>query len=283
MPIVELAGSSVLENTLQIATNTITASTSTSLSPEALWQIWSSQMNLRYAGTTATSATHSALQNEINIWRVWNQTYATTASSVSIYTSSSTSATCSVTWTEWNNSYTDLNTLRQQFDTTARYSRRQLTEEELKLELEREKKRHEETQKRLKAEQEARDRAERLLLSNLTPKQRADLKEKNSFYVDIPLVGGGVERYRIDRGHQGNVKQLDAKGSVIRSFCIHPDGVPAADAMLAQKLFIEADEETRSKFWETANITDLIPAKKIPTHIPRSQRYKYAQENGLLN
>lgn len=47
-----------------------------------------------------------------------------------------------------------------------------------------------------------------------------------------------------DRGRHGNVDQVDDSGRRIKRLCVHPvEGVPDADTMLAQKLFLEGSEE----------------------------------------
>ena len=107
-------------------------------------------------------------------------------------------------------------------------------------------------QERLRAEQEAKDKAEALLLRSLTDNQKQDLALRNYF-----LVESGGETYKINRGFAGNVKLLDQTGREIRSFCIHPtERVPDADNMLAQKLMLETDKE---RFLRIANATDLVP------------------------
>lgn len=151
------------------------------------------------------------------------------------------------------------------------------------VELEREKKLREEAEARVLKAKMAEARAERLLRSCLSEQQVEDLDKKGSFYIEIQAANGKKERYRIDRGSHGNVKQVDEKGSIVRSFCIQPSGVPVPDVMLSQKLYLEASDETRAKFWETANITDMMREKAIPAHIPRPQRHQYARQHGLLH
>jgi len=154
---------------------------------------------------------------------------------------------------------------------------------ELRAELEREKRYREEAEKKVLEAKLAQERAERLLRMCLSEEQIDDLDKKKCFYIKVKNRYGTEEKYRIDRGSHGNVKQVDEKGSIIRSFCVQPNGVPAADSMLAQKLYLEADEETRTKLWETANITHVMKEKEIPVHIPRAQRREYAAANGLLH
>ena len=81
-------------------------------------------------------------------------------------------------------------------------------------------------------------KARALLDRALTPEQRRDLLNKGYFYVK-----GKRFTYRIREGHSGNVDALDPRGRVIDRFCAHPLGrVPVYDVMLAQKLWIETDE-----------------------------------------
>jgi hypothetical protein len=109
------------------------------------------------------------------------------------------------------------------------------------------------------------------------------LNARTRHVIENEVHGLANERYRIDRGSHGNVKQIDEKGSIIRSFCIQPEGVPAGDVLLTQKLWLEASDETRNKFWETANITEMMKEKAVPHHIPRHERRRYAEANGLLH
>jgi len=81
-------------------------------------------------------------------------------------------------------------------------------------------------------------RARVLLEGALNPEQRRDLLARGYFYVK-----GKRFTYRIREGHSGNVDALDSRGRLIDRFCAHPLGrVPVYDVMLAQKLWIETDE-----------------------------------------
>jgi hypothetical protein len=69
-------------------------------------------------------------------------------------------------------------------------------------------------------------------------------------------VTGGVtgRRYRIRRGHQLNVEELDQKGRRLRLLCFMPQGrVPLGDIMLAQKFALELFEV------EALNIANRSP------------------------
>ena len=81
-------------------------------------------------------------------------------------------------------------------------------------------------------------KAKVLLERALTPQQRRDLLAERYFYVK-----GKRFTYLIREGHSSNVDQLDAAGLVICRLCALPLGrVPVYDVMLAQKLWIETDE-----------------------------------------
>lgn len=97
-------------------------------------------------------------------------------------------------------------------------------------------------------------RAELLLMDNLTDEQRIEWAEKKQFHIDI-----GERRYRIWRGRAGNVELV--RGHEMRShyrpgrprYCCHVvAGVPDADNVLAQKLLLESDEQ---RFLEMANVS----------------------------
>lgn len=82
------------------------------------------------------------------------------------------------------------------------------------------------------------ERAKKLLDEGLSIEQRQSLEEHGWF----PVIGNLGHTYRIRTGQSANVDQVDADGKVIRTLCAAPPSVPTPDAMLAQKLLIEADE-----------------------------------------
>ncbi|HMA09764.1 MAG TPA: hypothetical protein VKP68_17935 [Ramlibacter sp.] len=85
----------------------------------------------------------------------------------------------------------------------------------------------------------ARARARKLLERALTPEQRRDLSTWGYFYVT-----GQRFTYRIREGYSGNVEALDRRDCVISRYCAYPRArVPVYDVMLAQKLWIETDED----------------------------------------
>jgi len=89
-----------------------------------------------------------------------------------------------------------------------------------------------------------RQRAERLLKANLTLEQTAQLEAQGWFEV----LGSLGRRYRIWQGQVRNVIRLGEDGTPAQRLCAHPaEYVPDEDAMLAQKLLIEVDEEAFAK------------------------------------
>ena len=95
----------------------------------------------------------------------------------------------------------------------------------------------------------AKGRAKKLLMDTLSKGQRETIEKFG--YFDV-AVGG--KTYRIRQGTHGNVRLLDGTGKEVQKFCVQPDAVPDEDAMLAQKLWLEADE---AEFLKVANMTRL--------------------------
>ena len=236
---------------------------------------------------TQTIGTGAATMN--NTWPLWNIQY--TSTSAVTYNNfpfntitSSTNTINHFAWNAWVDRYERIKEAGDHAANIQRYSRRKLSDTELLAALEQEKRAREEAEKRALAAKMAEKRADDLLRLCLSPQQIEDFEKKNCFYIEVTSSDGRKkERYRIDRGSHGNVKQVDEKGSIIRSFCIQPSGVPIGDVLLTQKLWLEASEATREKFWETANITTLMQEKNIPHTVPRHERRRYAEIHGLLH
>lgn len=256
-------------------TNTITANTltaGTAMNIDA-WNEWNQIYTLAAcAGTSAATSTCTNYVTKYGGWPFTAASYTMTGGTIN-----------HVAWNVWNDRYERIHEAGARAQEIQRYSRRKLSEEELLAALEQEKKAREEAEKRAVEARAAEKRAEDLLRLCLSPQQIEDLEKKKCFYVEIDGKSGKKERYRIDRGSHGNVKQIDDKGSIIRSFCIQPSGVPVGDVLLTQKLWLEASEETREEFWATANITTLVAEKNIPATVPRRERRRYAEVHGLLH
>ncbi len=96
-------------------------------------------------------------------------------------------------------------------------------------------------------------KADNLLKAMLNKEQRTQYEREQTFEVRSQ---GSRRRYQLTHGWAGNVFLLDERGRRIEKLCIHPViEMPVADNLIAQKLLLEADEET---FRRTANITRLV-------------------------
>jgi hypothetical protein len=86
----------------------------------------------------------------------------------------------------------------------------------------------------------ARERGMRLLMRNLTPRQRRQYNQ----YGHFDVIGGKTGRsYRIRHGRVMNIDQLDRKGRRVCGWCFYPRGrLVTGDVMLAQKLALELFE-----------------------------------------
>jgi hypothetical protein len=96
--------------------------------------------------------------------------------------------------------------------------------------------------------------AEALLREHLSPDQLLTYDELGSFLVTAP----SGRTYQIRQGIAGNVDVIE-DNRIVGQYCIHPAdlSVPAQDNMLAQKLWLEHDEET---FRRVGNFT----AARVP-------------------
>jgi hypothetical protein len=92
-------------------------------------------------------------------------------------------------------------------------------------------------------------RAEKLLRENLSDSQLLRLDANGCFDV---VGGSSGKTYRITRGRQMNVYQLDKNGRRVRGLCFVPEGnLVSGDVMLIQKLSLEINE---TKAVATANV-----------------------------
>lgn len=109
--------------------------------------------------------------------------------------------------------------------------------------------RAEEQEQTLLEQEQARTRAENLLLSALTKEQQRSYKERDFFDV-ISQFG---ETYRIYKGNARNVALLK-EGKEQKRLCAYVTGnVPVPDINLMQKLMLEACEQ---EFLRIANVSD---------------------------
>jgi hypothetical protein len=107
------------------------------------------------------------------------------------------------------------------------------------------------TAERQERERAARARAKALLFRSLTRDQQQSLEGRGYFDMNV-----GGKTYRIHRGTHGNVRLVQA-GQETMLYCAQPNNVPVEDAMLAQKLMLETDEQA---FLRVANARVLARA-----------------------
>jgi hypothetical protein len=87
---------------------------------------------------------------------------------------------------------------------------------------------------------EAEQKALALLKQWLSSVQLAQYEGNGHFEVTGSHSG---KRYRIRRGRQMNIDELDEHGAQIAVWCFGPEGcLPVGDVMLAQKIALETDE-----------------------------------------
>lgn len=180
--------------------------------------------------TTVSSNTYAS--DASGIWYVWcdTGTSATTTGNVWVTWCTSSSGTSNNVTTPVAYGIVEPETEEQR-----------LAREERRREVERE-----ERQRKLK-QAIARRKAKSLLRDCLTATQRLQLKATGGFIVRAQ----SGKHYRIERGHAGNVIELDGKGQAIAKLCAHMDSrIPDEDHMLVQKLMLETCE---AKFLQTAN------------------------------
>ena len=198
---------------------------------ERVWQLWHTATN-----NMATITTYN------DPWQQWHNcgTAATTDVWTTWHRADTTSNIISVTnaWANWADEADDRFTTRKM----SKAERLRREEEERRWRAEEEvrqaqyRREHEENEAKRKA---ADDRAMGLLNSMLSPQQQHDLKTHKHFFVNAP----SGRLYRIDQGTHGNLKVVHpTTRKVVERLCVQPDGVPAGDAMLMQKLLIETAE-----------------------------------------
>lgn len=205
--------------------------TNTATTTTCVWNQWNQIYYVMSSPITTSAATTNNL-----VWTAWS-TQMTTATNQIIATA----------WTNWNDAY-----LRE-VATNVKAGRKP-TQAELRADEERRERFRAAEAKRVAQLDGANRRAEDLLRRHLTDEQRKDLDSKRCFYLESIARDGTRRRYRIDYGTHGNIKLLDEKGSIKGTYCVQPLNVPVADSMLAQKLWIEGDEEgfKRAANWRAA-------------------------------
>lgn len=184
-------------------------------------------------------------------WRDWNTNYTVTGTNINAtwdYWNSTGTATSAATfanavWTSWSAPVVIRYTTAIP-SVQAELSPEQREADERAIAAERE----QDLRERLEREA-AKTKATRLLVANLGPTQRRTFKRERYFVVR----SRSGKRYRVNYGAAQNIKLLDNKGTVLKTYCIHPrEIVPVEDTMLAQKLMIQHDEEA---FLRIANVS----------------------------
>lgn len=207
------------------------------LGDQSLDQVFGNSPQMR----TCQSTTNS-------LWPTYTITNAATANSTIItsttlnnvfaaWTNQVTATTNSAIWTSWadDNIYNELS-MREYERQSAQ---RQPTPQEIHAAQEAKVRRD----AHYAAIEVAKSRAEELLLSHLTPAQRADYARSKFFIVD----GRAGERFKIrtDRGVHGNVVRMEGERE-IESLCFRAKDdaqVPHCDHLLTQMLMIRHHRE----------------------------------------
>lgn len=207
--------------------------------PGTVWVPWNGQTGYTDTGT-GSSAISSA-----TIWSGWNS---------NTITSSSSSITLSgATWTNWNSNSV----------TVTQYPMQAETDEQRRLREEQTRRWQEERAAVEREVRKAKLRAKKLLVDHLNPQQREDYEKRGFFH----LYTNKGRKYRIHQGTHGNVRLVDVTtDEELGRYCSQPSGVPDEDAMLAQKLYLEIDEDefiAHANFTKT-KYTALLDARGRP-------------------
>jgi len=206
-----------------------------------------------YDGTASTTST---------VWNYWNTNITTTTSGTTSsvwYTWVSPSVTTSTTASTWNGWIRTAGVHLPAAPALVHLPAAPalvLTPEQ----IESERVRHEEQDRRWKAETAARkaahDKAQELLMVHLTEAQKDAIKAKNFFIVE---GGKSKEKYRIwtTKGIHGNIEKLDKAGKAVANLCVQLKETlcPNGDHFLAQKLMLELAEDDILK---VANISRMV-------------------------
>lgn len=175
-----------------------------------------------------------------------NTTSATCESQYwSIWLKRQTMATNSLIWTEWAQQRTISTTFARVCDIYSSYQEIESdpvvrTAAEIAESDARRARAEEDMRAYNRRKKEADDRAEVLLLSHLTPKQKEDYRK----HKYICFKGRSGANYRIRAGsHVGNVDVMDARGKeVMHRLCAHPLSVPMPDTLLTQLFHLRHHE-----------------------------------------
>lgn len=85
------------------------------------------------------------------------------------------------------------------------------------------------------------ERAEVLLIENLSAHQLQEYRDRGTFVV---ATDNPPRLFRLQKRRVANILELNPQGSPIARYCVHPHlDCPDADTMLAQKLWLENNPE----------------------------------------
>lgn len=198
------------------------ADVTTAVNDGATADIW-----LTWNTSSATTTTNKVVLNiaDTDVWSGWN-----------IQTTGGTDPT----WADWVSNPNNTRLLSSQHNQG--WPRE--TEEQREARVQRELQRRQEMEaRRVQQTREleaARVEASALLDSLLSEMQRQSLEEEGWFLV----IGKSGKIYRLRKGRVGNIDELDLEGNVVKTLCSHPGPqLPNADDLVAQKLFLETDDE----------------------------------------
>lgn len=193
--------------------------------------------NVWSCATSTTASTHDP-------WDSWCSTITATTNSTGPcwrYLLNSTSVTQDAQWSLWNHQGQAPAIVRS----VDPEELRRLEEERAQRDREWHARLQEERAARLEAER----KAEELMMRFLSPEQRDEFRRLSLFTVHLP----NGNRYQVRKGHAGNVYKIGEREKLVERLCIHTrETVPDFDNMLAQKLFLESNED---EFRRVANVS----------------------------
>lgn len=178
---------------------------------------------------------------------IWTTTSSTASTDVWLYwcgneTATATSSSTSIWYTWCTSGTTASSTVSAVYPN--RYRAPEETPEQREARIAEQQRREEEYRERLRVEEERRKdaeaKAEKLLVENLSLRQREEFRKHKHFVVH----GQSGRRYRIRHGRTANIDVIDLDGRITHRLCAHPaEQVPHPDTMLAQKFMLECDED----------------------------------------
>jgi hypothetical protein len=224
--------------------------------PAANQVTWAS-MNYTWSTTSATTNFIPTLSTaNTSLWQYWNSNIPLQTGPIFTYSGGSTLN--NVSWSYMNTRYEE--TQEEQLAREARQVRERMRWGAI-------------DRRRSRQRSRADKLAEDLLIACLSRQQAMDHLEHGWFDV-ISSLG---RRFRIytrtsvyggsQPSQSGNVVLLNDEGKQEARYCVHPpDNLPHADAWLAQKLALEADEDTVMAVanlpWRREGHQDIRPAAR---------------------